>query len=451
MSDRKSNNAITGFASIEAYEPYVRDLEALAQDTRIGTYSTYCGQVAAALDGQPSQRLRELVDLSARRDAGAFFTSAQLRSRVADLLNPTRNTRMLLLDPACGAGDLLLACVKHLPIAQDLETTIDMWGQMVYGYDIHPEFVRAAKARLIMAAVERCCSTISKSQEIVKDAFPHLCVRDALDASQAMPPATHVILNPPYAAVSAPDDCTWGSGKVSSAAVFVESVLSRIATGTHVISILPDVLRTGSRYHKWRHRVKQISLLKSVQVIGQFDRWTDVDVFIAHFVVGASAIANIVRWWNTVEMIDQKCVRDYFTVGIGPVVPHRDPKKGPWRKYIYARLLSGQGSFDSDTASSRRYAGRCFMPPFVVVRRTTRPNRRTRILATFVKGTKPVAVENHLIVLEPRDGSIDLCQKLIQSLDVEQTQQWLDERIRCRHFTVSSLKELPLWGLEHDI
>lgn len=449
MSDSQYNAVMQNRNSVAAYEPYVRNLETMADQAR--SYTAHQEELTAALDGQPSQRLRELVDLATRRDVGAFFTSAHLRGRVADLLGSGLDSDALILDPACGAGDLLLACASQLPVAGDLETTIKAWGQRIHGYDIHSEFVRAARARLVMAAAMRCRSETDMPSEISADAFPHVCVRDALDTSQAISLASHMVLNPPYAAVDAPDSCVWGSGKVSAAAVFVESVLSRLATGTQVIAILPDVLRAGSRYRKWRSRIEQLSSLESVEVIGQFDRWTDVDVFLAHLIVGGSEGMGVVRWWHNIETSGQKHIRDYFAVGIGPVVPHRDPNKGPWRKYIYARLLSGLGSFNSDTAKCRRYAGRCFTPPFVVVRRTTRPNRRTRILGTVVEGNSPVAVENHLIVLEPRDGTLDLCDKLIQSLHAEQTQHWLDERIRCRHFTVPSLSELPWWGPGHEL
>jgi hypothetical protein len=87
----------------------------------------------------------------------------------------------------------------------------------------------------------------------------------------------------------------------------------------------------------------------------------------------------------------------------------------------------------------------------VVVRRTTRPDRQNRIVGTLITGDKPVAVENHLIVLQPRDGSENLCRKLQESLSAKETVRWLDERIRCRHFTVTALRELPWWGPDVEL
>ncbi len=54
------------------------------------------------------------------------------------------------------------------------------------------------------------------------------------------------------------------------------------------------------------------------------------------------------------------------------------------------------------------------------------------------------AVENHLIVLRPKDGTIGKCKKLVKFLKGESTNQWFNQRIRCRHLTVSAVKDMPL-------
>jgi hypothetical protein len=54
-------------------------------------------------------------------------------------------------------------------------------------------------------------------------------------------------------------------------------------------------------------------------------------------------------------------------------------------------------------------------------------------------------VENHLIVLRPKDGTIGACREVLGILKDERTTRWLNERIRCRHLTVAALDELPWW------
>lgn len=58
-------------------------------------------------------------------------------------------------------------------------------------------------------------------------------------------------------------------------------------------------------------------------------------------------------------------------------------------------------------------------------------------------GEDAVAVENHLVVLRPLDGSQAACEQLLGVLDSEATSQWLDRRIRCRHLTVGALQTVP--------
>jgi hypothetical protein len=69
-----------------------------------------------------------------------------------------------------------------------------------------------------------------------------------------------------------------------------------------------------------------------------------------------------------------------------------------------------------------------------------------RAVATLVRGEGTVAIENHLIVLLPKDGRLKTCAKLLDSLKHENTTKWLNERIRCRHLTVSALSQLPLFA-----
>ena len=349
----------------------------------------------------------------------------------------------MIIDPACGAGDLLIACSKRLPVSKDLITTLSQWGRFLIGYDLHGEFVRATKIRLALAAISRGAAFNHISWEAIDTSFPWIKVQDTLKSSPEIGRATHVVLNPPYVQRAIPPDCAWAKGLVSSAAVFLDACVSRAIPGTQISAILPDVLRTGSRYQRWRSHIQELARIKTIRVIGQFDRWADVDVFLIHLIVNKGSSGGRRMWWRARTGRHTGKIKDYFEVHIGSVVPHRDAKKGPLRRYIYSRLLPPWQIVRR--IKTRKYKGKLFSSPFVAVRRTSSPGDRCRAVATIVTGKKSVAVENHLLVLSPYDKSLRRCRELLRVLKSTNTNKWLNSRIRCRHLTVSALRELPWW------
>ena len=74
-----------------------------------------------------------------------------------------------------------------------------------------------------------------------------------------------------------------------------------------------------------------------------------------------------------------------------------------------------------------------------------RMDQQHRAVGTIVVGQEPVAVENHLFVLTPNDGSLARCQELISALQSPRATQWFDQRIRCRHLTAATLRQFPWW------
>ena len=81
----------------------------------------------------------------------------------------------------------------------------------------------------------------------------------------------------------------------------------------------------------------------------------------------------------------------------------------------------------------------------MVVRRTSRPGDKYRAVGTVIRGHGLVAVENHLLVLRPKDRTVASCDRLLAVLKDAAANEFLDRRIRCRHLTVSALRDLP-WG-----
>src|SRR6266702_3142056 len=60
-----------------------------------------------------------------------------------------------VVDPACGAGDLLVACARYFPLKADLTETLREWGGRLAGFDVNSAFVEATRYRLALLAIER--------------------------------------------------------------------------------------------------------------------------------------------------------------------------------------------------------------------------------------------------------------------------------------------------------
>jgi hypothetical protein len=436
-------------ANMKTFEPYVLELEQLiAQFQAQRDDDSVRSRVQEALDGQPFQRLRELVELPTLRAAGAFFTSAELGRQLIEPLLAELEAGRQIVDPACGAGDLLLACAYQMTSAENAQDTLEGWNKQLHGYDIHSEFVRTARARLVLQALTRSPSQNGGLTDS-ESAFPNLSVRDGLLPVISIDSPYNVVMNPPFTKVEAPIDCNWASGKVSQSAIFLEKYVRTSPVGTKIHAILPEVLRSGTLYKKWRREITRLCSVNSVEVVGIFDKLTDIDVFIARLTIEEQegAIDNGAWWQFGAERPDapDAKISDFFTTRVGAVVPHRnDPQTGELHAYIDVHQAPAWGQIVAGV-ETRRFRGTSFSPPFVVVRRTSRPEDRFRAVGTIVTGDSSVAVENHLLVLSPKSRSIEDCHRVIDNLKREQTNEWLNNRIRCRHLTVAALNDLPWW------
>lgn len=399
--------------------------------------------VPGILNGETTLALQRLVPINVRKEAGIFFTSTMLSDKVADHLAPMFRTGVKLIDPACGAGNLLLACAKYLPSGCNLQDTLKIWSNHILGYDLHYEFIRAAQLRLTLLAASLHPdegSTLADLQPA--DIFKGLKVGDVF----AHTPITQdvcMIVNPPFGYMQAPEDCQWAAGKIQIAGWFLEKLLRTAPEGQHVVAILPDVLRSGTRYRKWRDMLSGLCVSIDIELAGRFDTNTDVDVFILHAVAGIDDTGQL--QWPIPRLHNREIrhiISDFFDVHVGSVVPHRDSLEGPIHPYIHARMAPAWRTIDY-ISEERPYRGTVFPPPFVVVHRTSSPSDKKRCVTTIVNEKREVAVENHLLVLLPHDKSLQSCEHLLEVLKSPQSSEWLNERIRCRHLTVAALRELP--------
>ena len=313
-------------------ENYINRLEEIA----IGTLSEDC-LLEQCLNWHYAQA-RKYLKNDFLKETGAFFTNEETSLKIASSIGPYISNKSIILDPSCGAGDLLLACAKYLPVKKTLIATVKYWGDRIAGYDINESFIRAAKARLIILAREL---TGDKSfLNINLDTlFPKIEIANGLEIDLAGYSNLILVMNPPFNKIMSSANIKWANGIITAASAFMYKYISECQNGTRFIAILPEVLRSGSRYSKWREFVAYNSLKLNKTMLGRFSACANVDVFILEGEVQHNCIDSEFMWWDNYKMIPEKVkIGDLFHVNIGSVVPHRDPEYGELYPYIYIHV-----------------------------------------------------------------------------------------------------------------
>jgi hypothetical protein len=385
------------------------------------------------LNGIPYKAFRQSVSIEYRRELGTFFSGQELARKLARALRQTMPEGGLALDPTCGIGDLLIAYAEQLPLSRSLSETLRKWGKELAGIDQRQDLVDMAKARLV--ALARARGGFASPISSLDGFFPNIVVGDMCRETERIAQADGLLFNPPFGGVTEHDVSEWGAGKLSAAAILLDKLLEARSPQASIAAVLPEVLRCGSRYGRFRKRVRAAGISGGFHSHGRFDVWTDVDVFTTLLAPKAGAL------W-TRRSVSSEVVGDRFTIRVGAVVPHRDEKKGPWRRFICAKTVPAWSAAFKPYAN-RRFEGTVFRPPFVVVRRTSSPSDRKRAVGAIIVGKEEVAVENHLIVLMPKDGKLRTCIGLLAVLGTNATTNYLNRTIRCRHLTSGSVKSIP--------
>jgi hypothetical protein len=421
-----------------AYSAYVSGLKRLALESHC--VPDWNDRVDAALNGQASVELRRVAPVEARRTFGAFFTGTDLGSKLIGC-GTEFDATSVFYDPTCGMGDLLLAAARALPLGKTLPHTLRQWGKQLTGTDLHREFIRGARTRLILLARQR---HNSDEPLPLSEAgfFPNIRVADCFAQHGMFDRATHLLLNPPFGQAAAPTGCKWAGGRITAAAGLVVTALERARPGTEMLAILPEVLRSGSFSEQWRKRVNALAEVQLVEPYGIFDDSADVDVFLLRLARREFESSGSTQQWVQPTPLNTTTIADFFDVHVGRVVPHRDPEKGKEHPYIHP-LSVPTWTVMRRFREFRRHEGLVYAPPFVVIRRTSRPGHPYRATATVIAGKRPVAVENHLIVCEPKDGKFGICQELMGHLKTKSVNDFLDTRICCRHLTVGAVAAIP--------
>ncbi len=429
---------------MKAFDSYVATLDQLGRSLAVDKPDSQdVSLLSAALDGGPSRALREVVSVLCLRAIGAFFTPQRLACELAAraVVQGRVPARAPIVDPACGAGDLLIACARRLPLKSTLFKTIRQWEKIVYGIDQHREFVDAAKTRLVLLAASRHKSFREVNALLDEPAFPNIRTGDFYDDWTDFERPVTLVLNPPFTIDAAPEHCGWATGSINKAALFITECLENTPDRTRLVAILPEVLRSGPRYRAWREYIRRIATVNHVALLGQFATWADVDVFLLDCKRCAQGTKK--RLLLPGPPKSGARLSDRCTVAVGAVVPHRhSPRVGPKRAYLTSRDVRPWAEIRR-IACKRRFKGSVTTPPFVVIKRTSRPTDDPRAAAAIVTGKRPVAVENHLIIVKPNNGSLERCRALLRYLRKQSTTTWLNKRARCRHLTANIIQALP--------
>jgi hypothetical protein len=393
-----------------------------------------------SLNGKANKLLQRVIPIDVLRKSGAFFTGNNLGEQLLQQCEKLNNNS-IYYDPSCGMGDLLLAAAKRLQLGNTLRETLKIWSSQIIGTDLQPEFIEGAKARLIILA-RQFHGGESLSTEEWDNYFPYIQVANGLNERFAYERATIILMNPPFGAVPAPKDCSWTRGRITESAIFVITALERIKPNTQILAILPDVLRSGSFSNQWRKKISELAEIITIENYGKFNQTTDIDVFLLKLIRRQTSKVQVN--WNLpiLNLENSISVSDLFYVHVGKVVPHRDKNEGQLYDFIHPRCVPTWTVMTSFTETRKHY-GAPFKPPFLVLRRTSRPGDLYRATATVISGDLPIAVENHLIVCLPKDGKITTCMALMQHFKTEKVNRYLDVRIRCRHLTVGAVSSIP--------
>lgn len=393
--------------------------------------------ISALIDGGVSQGINEVLGRERRRSDGIFFSGPMWASRLREAI--PHGPFIRFFDPSCGVGDLLLEVARLDTVACELAETLADWEKRYQGADLHAPLAAVAWSRLQALAVRRHaaegeCVTVLNQRNIGFNAL------DSLEGPWQLQAGDCILMNPPYNSVLSPSWSKTCNGRVTAAALFLERAITDAPPGTAIVALLPEVIRSGSRFEQLRDLMASTCTVHRFEPQGRFSNEADIDVAVLSITKCDAA------WSQSVVKVEGPGIRildDLASVGVGTVVPYRALSGLARRPYVdVERAPVWKEIFPG---ARERYLGRAFKPPFVVVRRTSSPGDRERARATVVRGKEPVMVENHLLVLIPKRQTLKNCRDLMRVLRDQRTTSWLNEMLRCRHLTVRVMKQLPIW------
>lgn len=384
--------------------------------------------------------LLDSISAEQKKREGIFFTPETL-SKLAMETFGFEEKNGPILDPACGTGNLLLEVARELPIAQSLSATLKSWNRRIFGLDINSKFIRLTKIKIASLAVERGAE-LDRGEKLSKYITLLSNIRTGdftKEYARYAGKVGGVLMNPPFCQIETPSNIKWTAGKSNAAALFTYLAARIIPAGGKIVAILPDVLRSGSRYSKLRFEIEKGFRCCSLSV-GGFEKGVQVDVFI----LSGEKRESLLQLEGLDRAAERgKSLSDIFDVSVGPVVPHRDKVEGPELPFAHAKIIPPWTTLRT-LADRIRHSGRKVRPPFIAVRRTSSPKDNYRVVSAIIDCDEEVAVENHILILQPKDRSLGTCQRYMDYLRSDRVNEYINTNIRCRHLTVGVIKNIPI-------
>lgn len=375
------------------------------------------------------------LSLLDRRKHGIFFSGPKWAKTLCSNINIGDWKRFI--DPSVGTGDLLLEICINLPLEKTFFETVTSWAKRLVAIDLRSSFLQFTWIRIHLLALHRHSEIDPNVHGYLLPLPDTFIIGDSLKIKIDIRSGDCVIMNPPYQRIIAEKNSFVGKGKRSAAAFHVENILLQSPPGIGVVALLPDVLRSGSSYKNFRNEISQRLNIRSFDPFGSFGLDADIDVAV---LVGTTQEKESLKEARILEGITT--LGDKFHVRVGPVVPHRTVTLGPRHAYLTAKNAV-VGDNINELTETAEFATRLEKGPFVIVRRTSSPSDKKRARATLVSANIDFYIENHLLVILPFKQSIEECEELIRVLNDPRTNDWLNNKIRCRHLTVGALKALP--------
>ncbi|WP_279488597.1 N-6 DNA methylase [Aeromonas veronii] len=142
--------------------------------------------------------LRTLLSIDEMREAGSFFTGRNLAELSIINVGLSNNDQSsVILDPTCGAGNLLIASTSLFSVYPRLSQTLEQWGKRLYGFDLYESFIDAAKLRIIFEALNRGAIKDCSLEEAMGH-LNNIYVRDVMSLdNNTLKNVSHIVMNPP--------------------------------------------------------------------------------------------------------------------------------------------------------------------------------------------------------------------------------------------------------------
>jgi len=205
-----------------------------------------------------------------RAAEGRHYTPPTLAEELWRMVLSAASRRMpaLLVDPAAGAGSLLLPALRQMvKSSPDAEATLERVGQQVAGVDLDSIAVWLGNAFLAAELLPLWSSLEPRRR---RDLPQLLHVGDGLDRVHDRPEA--IVMNPPYGRVrlSNGDRERWSRslyGHSNRYAMFLHAAIERVAPGGVVAAVLPTSFLGGAYYQRLREMIAEDAPLVALTFI----------------------------------------------------------------------------------------------------------------------------------------------------------------------------------------